>query len=223
MKKRGKFKYDKNIVLDKDSFMELEAFLRKYCISVKYDVTTWNEDSIEFDTNEELFKHDNFKKGKIKELELSGYNRHDRIFTLKLLGKRHSAPYVECKYSFDNVDTETSFIAGLTRFFDKNTECYHQHLITSLLIALALLAGSCYFSFRYELIHTGAMWAVMFFTVLLYYFVENKILKYLFPPVVFLWGMEIKKHKTRTAVRNNIFWCIFVAIGLAWLMEVIFP
>ena len=218
---KGIFKFEKNVVLDESTINELHSLLLEYCTVIKYRATTLDSKSLEFETHTELLSYDNFKKSKITELEITGYNEHKRILTLDFYGKRHSSPYIECQYSFTDIDSETLFTAQLKMFFEKRVECYNHHLFTSALVGGALLIGSLYLVLKYK-ITDSAMFALAFLEVIAYYLIENKILKSLFPPIVFRWGNEIKVYKSRTNIRNNLFWTIIASFGIGVLLEMIF-
>lgn len=217
---KGIFKFDKNTVLDESTIKELHNLLLKYCSEIKYEANTKDGKSHEFESCDELLSYGNFKNEKIVELEATGYNGYKRVFTLDFYGKRHSAPYIECRYNLADPDTETLFLANLTKFFDKRVECYNHHLISSLIIGGALFVGSLYLVLKYNM-GTSAMWALGLFEVIAYYLIENKILKALFPPVVFCWGCETKAHHSRTSLRNNLFWTIIVGFALGILLELL--
>lgn len=218
---KGIFKFEKNVVLDESTINELHSLLLGYCTVIKYRATTLDSKSLEFETHTELLSYDNFKKNKIIELEIAGYNAHKRIFSLAFFGKRHSSPYIECQYSFTDTDSETLFTSQLKIFFEKRVECYNHHLFTSVLIGGALLVGSLYLVLKHKLTDS-ATFALALLEVIAYYLIENKILKSLFPPIVFRWGNEIKAHKSRTNLRNNLFWAIIASFGIGVLLELIF-
>lgn len=218
---KGIFKFDKNTVLDKSTIKELHGLLHKYCSEIRYEAKTKGGKSHEFESCDELLSYDNFKNEKIVELEATGYNGYRRVFTLDFYGRRHSAPYIECRYNLADQDTETIFLANLTKFFEKRVECYNHHLISSLIIGAALFIGSLYLVLKYNM-GTSAMCALGLFEVIAYYLIENEILKALFPPIVFCWGYEKKVHHSRTTLRNNLFWTIIIGFVLSILLELLF-
>ncbi len=216
---KGIFKFDKNTVLDQSTIKELHDLLLKYCSVVKYEAKTKNGKCHEFVSCDELLSYDNFKKERIVELEVTGYNGH-RVFTLDFYGERHSAPYIECRYRLSDPNTETLFLNDLTKFFEKREECNNHHLVSSVTIGAALFIGAFYLVLKYNL-GTSAMWALALFEVITYYLIENKILKALFPPVVFCWGNETKVHHSRTTLRSNLFWAVIVSFALGILLEIL--
>ena len=223
MKKRSIFKFSKNIIIDKQGFNELVSILQDYCDYVNYYIVTKNDDKIEFDNKEELLEYDNYKDGRIKNLELLGYKKREKNFCLNMYGKRHTPPYIECDYSFRDIDQETCFVKRLKIFFNKNVEGYCFHLTLSILIAIILVISSIYYlCIKYVSTSTEIMWAAAFWVIFIYYLIENKLLKYFFPPITFAWGEEIKRYKKRSELKKNIFWCVIVALFVTWLAPILF-
>lgn len=217
MVKKGTFTFNKNIVLDETSIRDLNSLLSDFCSRIEYQVITKNNDNIVFNSLEELLLYDNFKKGKIKKLEFVGKINSIIVFVLNLHSKRHSPPYVIGTYSFNNLNMETLFISSLNKFFEKRVECYYHHCVSSIVLGLSMFIGSFYLILRNELFDYTSMISIAFYLVLIYTFIENIVLKYLFPPVVFLWGKELDVHKTRTDIRKNIVWVIIVPTIMAAL------
>ena len=217
----GIFKFEKNIVLDESTLSELHNILLNYCTVIKYRATTQDSKALEFESCDELLAYDNFKKSKITELEITGYSEHKRIFSLDCYGKRHASPHIECRYSFTDPNSETLFISHLKKFFEKRVECYNHHLFTSILIAVVLVTSSLYLIIKHNMTDSS-IFTLALLGVIAYYLIENKILKALFPPIVFRWGEEIKAHKSRTALRNNLFWVVIASFGIGILLEWIF-
>lgn len=212
MKKTGILKYDKTLVLSESDIVNLSNILNFYCTELSYKATTCGETSIAFESIQELLSYDNFKKGKIKTLKILGFNQHYRIFDLNLYGQRNSAPFVECEYSFKNADDEINFSAKLKTFFEKTTEAYYQYIISTFSIFFALIFGLIYLIKINWPPSTSFLLSGLFDILIIYYLIERKILKFLFPSITFLWGEEIKKHAARVSIRKNLFWCVIVAV-----------
>ncbi len=215
---KGTFKFDKNTVLDESTIKELHCLLLKYCSEIKYEAKTKDGKSHELESCIELLSHDNFKGNKIVELKVTGGIRYKRVFTLNIYGNRYSAPYIECDYEFADPDTETVFLENLKKLFEKKVECYNHHLVSSIIIVAALFAGYSYLVLKNNM-EISAVWTLAFFEVITYYLIENKILKVLFPPVVFCWGNEIKVHNSRKSLRNYLFWTVIVGVALSVLQK----
>lgn len=222
MKKTSILKYDKTLVLSESDIINLSNILGCYCTELNYRATTYDETSIAFESIQELLSYDNFKKGKIKTLRISGFNQHHRIFELTFYGQRSSAPYVECEYSFKNTDDEISFTTKLNSFFEKTTEAYYQYMISTLSVLFALIGVLIYIVKINWPPSNFLVLATTFDILMAYYLIDRKLLKFLFPSITFLWGEEIKKHSKRTDLRKQLFWGVIITVIISIFVTKVF-
>ena len=224
MKKTGSFSHWKNIFLDQSRMDELHVTLMKYCDYLEIQAKTIDKSSIEFDSYEELMEYTNYKKGRIKRLEICGYlhKSWDRVFTITFCPEYSTKYSVECDYNFEEINKETIFCKEMQDLLDKASSLYIPAFIGKF-VSLCLLYLALFFLLSVVLHETsiisyciGGVVVAIIHDVFLHF-----IWYILFPPVSFSWGESITYYKHIAKLRNFVFITILLTIAIGILVNYI--
>lgn len=216
MKKSSSFKYNKNLFLDTVRMEELHNILLKYCKRLVIQAETVREDSVEFDSYEELLKYDNFGKDRIRVLKLVGYpeSTWNKIFSLTLFPEFTTKCSVDCTYAFSSANEETVFQKDLTEFFNKSSQLYIPSTIGNmsfLLLWIMLLLFWAYQKTSITLsICVGIGAIAELFHIVFLYLIWHK----LFPLVSFCWGEAVNYYGRLSLCRKVLFGSVLGAGAL---------
>ena len=121
MKITETFKFSKHIFLDKERMLQLQEMLKKYCERLSIQASTINHVDIEFDSFDELLQYENFREGRIKELQLSGSSRvsWDKTFSLTFYAGHPGSNSLVCVGYFNEKHKGTLFFNDIKEFAEK--------------------------------------------------------------------------------------------------------
>ncbi|MBR3297929.1 MAG: hypothetical protein IKI64_01865 [Clostridia bacterium] len=226
IKKELSFK--KRLVLSPDRINELDSILKKYCDEIQYSATTDNATSLTFENREELLSYDNYMNGRIKSLNIacssSDYSTSiDIIVAPRFTLKNETA---SCSYKFDNNDKERLFVDAWKTLMEKSAEYQASYMISK---AFVFIFGLCLSLYLTIVLLNNAEWhsgaylpltAFIMNTFLKRLYQNSSLLNRVFPPAVFPWGEENKRHSKRIAWRSNLFWAAIVPTLISIALEV---
>ena len=135
MKITETFKFSKHIFLDKERMLQLQEMLKNYCEHLSIQASTINHVYIEFDSFDELLQYENFDKGRIKKLEISGSSRvsWDKTFSLTFYAGHQGSDSLECVGYFTEKHKGTLFFNDIKEFAEKATYAHRSAIISHLL------------------------------------------------------------------------------------------
>ena len=224
MIKTGSFTYSKHILLDKLRMDELQSILAKHCDSISTFVKTIDNSSIKFESYAELMEYDNFKKMRIKKLDIYGYKSNPWNESIKLTfyagSPRESS--VDCTYTFSDTDEEAIFNSDISKFLDKAVYFHIPALIvdwTALFLVFAAVFYLGHVILPQNTISTYV--AESMIATILYALFVYLILPRLFPSVSFSWGEAIIYYKRIAIVQNILFCSIILAAVVGFFVNYI--
>lgn len=223
----GCLKYYKALFFSSERMRELHSLLLSYCERIIYETETYNQRSIRFDSIDEMLSYDNYDKMRLKEIVIYGYSKNAQVFRLTLSASRSWFSLigywktVDCRYTFSNLQKETTFRSALQLFLKKATQPYWavaKISIYGLFFFFCAFSSMYNFSIGKTVTYNGSFF--LFFIALIaaillmlcFAALDFYVLGSLFPPIVFAWGEEAKRSDKNHARRSNIFWGIIVAI-----------
>lgn len=223
----GCLKYYKALFFSSERMRELHSLLLSYCERIIYETETFNQRSIRFDSIDEMLSYDNYDKMRLKEIVIYGYSKNTQVFRLTLSASRSWFSLIgywktaDCRYTFSNLQKETTFRSALQLFLKKATQPYWpvaKISIYGLFLFFCAFSSMYNFSIGKTVAYNGSFF--LFFIALItaillmlcFAALDFYVFGSLFPPIVFAWGEEAKRSDKNHARRSNIFWGIIVAI-----------
>ncbi|MBQ7523094.1 MAG: hypothetical protein IJT07_01025 [Oscillospiraceae bacterium] len=226
---KGTLNYGKAIILTEQRLREMISMLNGYGDRIELEAVTKNNTRIQFESIEELLKHDNFKENVIHELEVSVYNNFSRVifidFALQTapISITSFSKIVNCIYSFETEQERQIFVSDFNNLLKKSTASYW---IVSKFSLSSFVFGLSWLIFPFELLYgaqhqpitvkefiTSAFFALAIICATV--FLDRKVLRNLFPPIVFAIGEEVARNEKNGERRKNVFWGVIVALILA--------
>lgn len=237
MEKKNVFEFKSAIEISPDDLKDFENLICKYYNQLNYRVLLKNGNSITFDDLNELLVYDNDAKDKIIKLNITGgkYDFSSDIDVTFVAGSPYYTAFsssVKVEYKVSDPEKEILFLEDMKKFF-RHLRAEPWYLFFSKISsfhinALVAIYFVYYFFCNYSVlgeqspiaessimsIILGIFFiAVYAFLYWLIYNLFNVFWRFLFPPVVFLWGGEIRHIKNISKYRKFIFsGCIFTII-----------
>ncbi len=205
---------------------ELHAILMKHCKKITIETKCVDNASIEFESYNELMTYSNFNKGRIKRVEITGYNDIEgwnRKLNVTISSEHPKGPSIDCTYHFTQVNEETIFKKEIVDFCEKATKNYVQAIILNWVVLISLFSIPGYFLFH----HVSKDWIMSLIfiyglTIIAAEFFNKFIWAKLFPIVSFSWGESIEYYRKIEKWKNGIFWSVIIAIPVAILANYLF-
>ncbi|SFU87024.1 hypothetical protein [Butyrivibrio sp. M55] len=232
---KGTFRYNHAICITEELLKELDALYRNYFGEPEYKVNLGLH-TITLNKLEDVLAIDNFGDetiiamtiGSIWEnyitFEVSSFHLHKAVSNT-----------VEVEYRIDNLDNANNYRRKLEKTLEKGKRSkfyeFFSHLSISsvwLVIAVIMLYNSIYTKYFSDMDLNQSLSLYEFILLIICILGVALILNYimikgkkLFPPIVFCWGEEIKAEKRRSNIRHNVFWSVFVATFLSFIIGIV--
>ena len=213
MKKSSTFVYEKSVFLNEKRMDELRNILLKYCDRLIFRAKTIENTSIEFDSYDELMQYDNYKKSRIKSLDITGYKNESLIshIDLNFTTEYPALRSVRCVYKFEQVDEDTLFGKEIREFIDKANNCrtpYYMYVFIFVIFIMAVLT-------IFELLFLKVSFSISIFhcmvTTIGLTILSILLWQKIFPIVSFSWGEATAYYEKIKKLRYSIFWSVGVA------------
>lgn len=217
-------KFKKAIEIREENLKELEEILLQYCDIVKYQAVLNDGRSVEFIDLAELNSFRNEKASKITNLTISSkckktLNKINMYFRVKRDIIICFSDTVEIEYKLDDEKKEDSFNKKVNSWFSAIEQCTVYNFLSKisssiitvalmvLLIMISILALVKVLNGDYSSTQTSWDFTISVFVLILMllFFMSVEIFwRFLFPPIIFLIGNEIKYNKMRKSTRNIV-------------------
>lgn len=224
MKKTGSFSHFKNIFLDRTRMEELYTILMKYSHHLKIEAKTIDGASVVFESYDELLEYTNYKKDRLRRLEIRGYpeDSWDNVFDLTFPSEYSMKYSAECSYNFRELDKETVFCHEVQNFLDRASSLYIPAAIGKF-VSLCLIFFVLFFLILGVSHDSSIASSVVggIAAMLIHEAFLHCIWYKLFPLVSFSWGESITYYKNIAKLRNFIFIGIFLAIAIGLFVNYI--
>jgi len=229
MKILGTYKYKWAIILQPQAMRELESLILRYYENPIYTAYLTNKNRVRFESLNELLEYDNTKGSEIKSLSVFGQLDFDSTaFHMIIRANRgvfvNYTSTVEIEYVVKSPDDELTLNSRLKSLFDKTKARYSAvgKISLSSVFMVALVAVLIY-AFSVNLFSTAITLTLKSVLQVLGASALGSVinisgslgLMYIFPSVVFNWGMQIEKSNRISALRTNIFWGVIISFVLS--------
>lgn len=223
--------FKKAIEVKPEDLTKLENILLNYGETVKYEAILKDGRTVEFNDLNELITYENDNESKIIKLTIrtdceTTLNRiavHCRVKGEFLKGFKYT---VELEYKLEDEEKEIVFNKRIDSWFSSISQngfydfCskVSSNIINSIICLLMIIVSfralffvfsnwnSGYYPIEYNI-------AAIFLGIMLLIFISlDAFWKYLFPPIVFLIGNEIKNNKTRKTVKTVVLGTVILGI-----------
>lgn len=222
MKKTELFTFSKHILLDNNRMLQLQQMLDKHCEQLSIQASTINHVDIEFDSYDDLLQYENFRKGRIKKLQISGSSHEswDKKFSLTFFAGHQGSNSLECIGYFNQKNEETLFYKDIEEFVEEAT-CDHIPAVIGHFISMFLFYGVafCLMFFNYRGASPIDYFVVSIITTIVFEVFLYVVWDKLFPMVSFSWGEGSRYYKQLAKVRTGVFWSVIVAACIGLLVN----
>lgn len=234
MEIKGEFNYKSAIALTPETIHDLDTLLQGYFTDLNYSATLITGSEISFSNLIEMLGFDNTLHLKICKLKIYGSRTNLTVYIFPTMSAFWSFNNtVGAVYVFTSTDDETLFIKKLKFILDDaKVPCSFIYKFSYKMIIFIIfniisgfigysLAGNNLITKNY--LQSDIMLFIISFIVVssCILFAMAKFWNYFFPPIVFLWGKEIKAEERRKGWRTGIFWTVIIggfAIGVFFLI-----
>jgi hypothetical protein len=230
----GNYEYKSAIILTPDIIRELDTLFRSKYDSISYTAKLKNQSSVEYASLDEMLGMDNALEQKIMGLKVFGSMAKLFVSFEPSFSPITNFKYtVFAKYTLSDADDETIFRINLKRILDKaKAPCaflYKFHLFQVVLITLVVVLGFLGVlllrgeGFNRSSISTRELFIIVFETLIymLASFFFSYFWKYLFPPIIFMWGEEVKKSARKATAWDRVLWGIIMTIIVGLVVTLI--
>lgn len=228
----GNIKFKKAIIVNRNLLEKIEAIILEYFNGIRYYAVLENDDTIVFESLDELLEYDNYKFRKLKRLSILTDKEFELIFyeDYSLLHNYNNT--VVGKYITKNNDDSILIVEKIQNALDKSKQPLHYRLFSKFSIAYMVIAlGIISFIMNilkipsYEKEYTISEYfnnvLIIVFILMIIAKVVEKVINYFFQPIIFQWGLEVERINKIKNLRSNIFWVIFVGTLLTVLLNFI--
>lgn len=225
---KGRFEYEKALVLTPERIRELEKIFLEYCKNISYKATTVTDTEIIFSSVDELLDYDNYYSRRIKSLTVTGKDGLDEIVSciFGADGLEVFSGYSKtciCKYTTSTVEMEKSLRDRILEFLKKSTAQYWLigkiRIFGILTFASGIALGYIWLGGTHSDSEINIPVSIFLGTIIiacallsLVRLIDRHGLKKIFPAVAFAWGEEAKSYERFERIRHNLFWAVIVAI-----------
>lgn len=229
MRLKAKYGYKSAIIVDEELLRDLDSLLKKYLNEPKYKASLMNEDTITFDSVEELINYDNHSRGAIKTLDICcGYDNY-MYFRPYFADINSYKTSVDITYYSDNRDKSEEFKRKLDELLKKHKQTIAYTFVSKIsLFYLSILGMAvCVTSSIMSLLKDKHKSDVVSFSegfpvvcislaiIVLICCLIWQVKKRYYPPIVFLIGERKKEYEKITAGKIRFFWGLIVATIIA--------
>lgn len=222
---------------------ELNSFLHNKYDFVSYESVLKDKSSVDFLNVNEMLDFSNFKENKIVKLKILSRSK-DYAETLDITFEpeygvlRLLSASVKINYKTGKAENKAILSSFFDDFFIRSRSTYWYvyvlntysiiYFLWFLLILIGIVSGFLSFPPDFSKPLTGGdfLFIASFVIALnLAPWLINKSIIALFPPIVFEWGEERNREKTRQQRKSNVVWLIIstiIAFILPWLFGLLF-
>ncbi len=228
MKQSKKFEYKRIIVLTEDYMTELQSVIQKYSRIDSIRGKTKNDTEISFDSFEQLLSYVNFGEERLVNLDITGRSSYEEPWVridIEFQPHRVFRSSVICNYEFENEEQLRAFehdINGLlSRTVEKNSNriAFRIALITAIVV-ITMAA----FVFMLKIQTQALTYTLSAFLGVFLAFgcsLSSRITGMVYPYVTFAWGEGKKRYEKSAKLKANIFWCVVIAVIIAFSTGII--